>query len=101
MSQMCSKMVIFLFSAYFDGHFCYHSNNKSNYYQTLTLVIVLINKKEKNGYKQPFFFFFFVWGGGASWGGGRWEGWGGANSLFMHVALYNTAAFYLHYILSV
>ena len=31
MSQICSKMVIFLhvFSAYFDGHFCYHSNRKN------------------------------------------------------------------------
>ena len=29
MSQICSKMVIFLFSAYFGGHFCYHSNRKS------------------------------------------------------------------------
>ena len=29
MSQICSKMVIFLFSVYFGGHFCYHSNGKS------------------------------------------------------------------------
>ena len=29
MSQICSKMAIFLFSAYFGGHFCYHSNRKS------------------------------------------------------------------------
>ena len=29
MSQICSKMVIFLFSAYFGGHFCYHCNSKS------------------------------------------------------------------------
>ena len=32
MSQICSKMVIFLFSAYFGGHFCYHSNCKSRIY---------------------------------------------------------------------
>ena len=29
MSQFCSKMAIFLFSAYFGGHFCYYSNRKS------------------------------------------------------------------------
>ena len=29
MSIICSKMAIFLFSAYFGGHFCYHSNRKS------------------------------------------------------------------------
>ena len=29
MSQICSKMVIFLFSAYFGGHFCYNNNRKS------------------------------------------------------------------------
>ena len=29
MSQICSKTVIFLFSAYFGGLFCYHSNRKS------------------------------------------------------------------------
>ena len=29
MSQICSKTVIFLFSAYFGGLFCYHSNGKS------------------------------------------------------------------------
>ena len=29
MSQICSKMVYFLFSDYFGGHLCYHSNGKS------------------------------------------------------------------------
>ena len=29
MSQICSKMVILLFSAYFGGHFCYHCNRKT------------------------------------------------------------------------
>ena len=29
MSQICSKIANFLFSAYFGGHFCYHSNGKS------------------------------------------------------------------------
>ena len=29
MSLICSKMVNFLFSAYFGGHFCYHNNGKS------------------------------------------------------------------------
>ena len=29
MSQICSKMVTFLFLAYYSGHFCYHSNGKS------------------------------------------------------------------------
>ena len=29
MSQICSKMACFLISAYFGGHFCYHSNCKS------------------------------------------------------------------------
>ena len=27
--SICSKMATFLFSAYFGGHFCYHSNGKS------------------------------------------------------------------------
>ena len=29
MSQICTKMVNFLFQAYFVRHFCYHSNSKS------------------------------------------------------------------------
>ena len=29
MSQICSKMVTFLFSAYFGCHFCYNSKGKS------------------------------------------------------------------------
>ena len=29
MSQICSKMANFLFTAYFDDHFCYHSNGKA------------------------------------------------------------------------
>ena len=29
MSQICSKMVKFLYSAYFGGHLCYHTNVKS------------------------------------------------------------------------
>ena len=27
MSQICSKMITFLFSAYIGGHFCYHNNS--------------------------------------------------------------------------
>ena len=40
MSQICSKMAkmaIFLFSAYFGAHFCYHSNRKSRINATFTL----------------------------------------------------------------
>ena len=29
MSQICSKMANFLFSAYFGVHFCYHSKGKN------------------------------------------------------------------------
>ena len=42
MSQICSKMAIFLFSAYFGGRFCYHSNGKSK--------IITINMMVENGH---------------------------------------------------
>ena len=48
MSQICSKMVTFLFSPYFGSHFCYHSKVKSWINTRLyTWVIVLINYQEE------------------------------------------------------
>ena len=37
MSQICSKMVNSLFSAYFGGHLCYHSKGKGQINPILTL----------------------------------------------------------------
>ena len=40
MSQICSKMAIFLFSAYFGGHFCYHGNSSLQCYSVLSDILV-------------------------------------------------------------
>ena len=65
-------MVNFLLSAYFDGHFCYHSNGKSQIDLRLlhNLVIVLLNLLVQIGEKQ-FLYFSLI---------------GGPKSLIMHVA---------------
>ena len=46
-------MVTFLFSVYFGGHFCYHSNGNSQVNPDFYIwAIVLINYKEEVGEKQ-------------------------------------------------
>ena len=74
MSQICSKMVIFLFSAYFGGHFCYHNNHKSRI-NTKPLHFGYWSNKliRRNLWKATFIF---------------WPNRGGQNSLLMHVPLY-------------
>ena len=44
MSQICSKMAIFLFSNYIGGHFCYHSNCKSQINARLLHIGYCFNK---------------------------------------------------------
>ena len=56
MSQICSKMVNFLFSAYFDGHFCYHSNGKSQINARLLHFGYCSNKFMKILVKNNFYF---------------------------------------------
>ena len=58
LNQICSKMVTFLFSAYFGGHFCYHSNGKKvqSIPDLYTWAIVLINYKEETSEKQFSYF---------------------------------------------
>ena len=75
MSQICSKMANFLFSAYFGGHFCYHSNGKSQINTRVLHFGYCSNKLSKNYLKA--IFVFCLKGGG-----------GGHNSLLMHVPLY-------------
>ena len=71
--SVCSKMVNFLFSAYFDGHFCYHSKVKSQTNIRLIHLGHCSNKLvEEIGEKQISFFGLI----------------GGQNSLLMHVAIY-------------
>ena len=69
MSQLCSKMANFLFSAYFGGHLCYHSNGRSQTKpEFYTLAIALINYLKETTEKQLLFFFHLKGGGG---GGGK------------------------------
>ena len=58
-------MVIFLFSAYFRGHSCYHSNDKSQFNADFNnWTFVLINLPEEVGEKQLLFFVLIGgWGG--------------------------------------
>ena len=74
MSQICSKMVIFLFSAYFGGHFCYHSNRKSRSNTRLLHMGYCSYKLIKSN-------FYFL------------TSYGGQNSLLMHVPLSNSFLF--------
>ena len=57
MSEMCSKMASFLFSAYFGGHFITIATVKVKLIPDLyTWVSVLINQSEEIGEKQFLFF---------------------------------------------
>ena len=56
MSQICSKMVIFLFSAYFGGHFITIAMVKVELMPDFyTLAIVLINQKDEPCEEQIYF----------------------------------------------
>ena len=58
MSQICSKMVIFLFSAYFGGHFFLIATAKVKLIPDFyTWDTVLINLNEEIGEKHFFFIF--------------------------------------------
>ena len=71
MSQTCSKLVN---SAFFGGHFCYHSNSKSQINTRLLHLSYCSNKVIKKN---------LVFSGLIGGGGG-----GGQNSPIMHLALY-------------
>ena len=61
MSQICSKMVIFLFSAYFGSHFCYHSNLKSRI-NTRPLLFGYCSNKLIRTCKEQLLFFDLIGG---------------------------------------
>ena len=64
-SQFCAKMVHFLFSAYFGGRVCYHSNGKSQSNLKLLHFGYCFNKlKRKIGKKKQFLYFSLIGGGG-------------------------------------
>ena len=64
-SQFCAKMVHFLFSAYFGGGVCYHSNGKSQSNLKLLHFGYCFNKlKRKIGKKKQFLYFSLIGGGG-------------------------------------
>ena len=72
MSPICSKMANFLFSAFFGGNFCYHSNDKSRIIpEFYTLAITLNNYFKEISEKQLLFFSLI----------------GGQNSRLMHIPL--------------
>ena len=75
MSQICSKMVIFLFPAYFGGHFCYHSNCKSRNNTIRLHPGYCSHKLIRKTCEEQLLFFDLIGGGGR-------------NSLLMHVPLY-------------
>ena len=61
MSTFCSKMVNFLFSAYFGGHFVTIEMVKAKLISDLyPWDIVLLNKQEHFGQKQYLFFSLIV-----------------------------------------
>ena len=70
-------MVNFLFSAYFGGHFCYHSNGKSQSNWRLLHIGYCSNKLIKTNWCFFLKIFSLIGGGG------------GQKSPLMHVALYN------------
>ena len=77
MSQICSKMVIFLFSAFFGGQFCYFSNRKSRI-NTRPLHFGYCSNKLiiRNLWRATLFFDLM----------------GGQKSLLMHVSLWEVQA---------
>ena len=72
MSKICSKMAIFLFLAYFGGHFCYHSNHKSRINARLLHFGYCSNKLIQRNLRRATFIFWPHRGGGQ-------------NSLLMHI----------------
>ena len=60
MSQICSKMVTYLFSAYFVRYFCCHSNGKSQITSRLLHLGYCSNKYKKKLVKSIFYLFLFV-----------------------------------------
>ena len=62
MSQICSKMTNFLFSAYFGGHFCYHSNDKCQINTGLLYLGYCSNKLKKKFAEKQFLFFDLIGG---------------------------------------
>ena len=68
------KMATFLFSAYFGGHFCYHSNGKSKINTRLLHLAYCSNKLIYEEIGEPNFYFVVLQRG--------------QNSPLMHVAAF-------------
>ena len=83
MPQICSKMVIFLFSAYFGYHFCYHSNRKSQINTRPLHFGYCSNKQIGKTCKEQLLFFDLIRGRGQ-------------NSLLMHIPLCEEKNLHVH-----